>query len=64
MSKQQEEALRWYATQVSLARRPGLDGDIARAKLDRDGGHMARRALGEEPAPVHHLPKRHGQPAS
>tara|TARA_R110002020_G_scaffold95937_9_gene230083 strand:- start:38949 stop:39134 length:186 start_codon:yes stop_codon:yes gene_type:complete len=39
------EALQWYAAQVEDCRKHGRDGDIARAKLDRDGGHKARQAL-------------------
>lgn len=39
------KALQWYAAQVADCRKHGRDGDIARAKLDRDGGHMARQAL-------------------
>ena len=43
--EQLEVAAAWYAVQVFDGRNHGLIGDIARAKLDRDGGHMARQAL-------------------
>ena len=39
------KALEWYAAQVLDGRKTGLVGDIARAKLDRDGGYMATQAL-------------------
>lgn len=43
----QTKALQWYAAQVADCRKHGREGDVARAKLDRDGGYMARQALAE-----------------
>jgi hypothetical protein len=40
-----EAALKWYDTHVSDCRKLGHEGDVARAKLDRDGGNKAREAL-------------------
>jgi hypothetical protein len=40
-----QTALEWYASQVADCRKLGLDGNIARGKLDRDGGTKARAAL-------------------
>jgi hypothetical protein len=37
--------LEWYAAQVADCRKLGRDGDVARGKLDRDGGSKARAAL-------------------
>ena len=36
------DALEWYAEQGADCRKIGARGDVARAKLDRDGGHKAR----------------------
>jgi|TARA_B110000908_G_scaffold170039_1_gene228524 hypothetical protein len=44
-----KSALEWYAENVSGCRKLGLDGDIARGKLDRDGGTKAREALKAKP---------------
>ena len=41
-----EAALTWYAKHVPDCRKTGLEGDVARGKLDRDGGSKARAALG------------------
>jgi hypothetical protein len=41
-----EGALTWYAEHVPDCRKTGLEGDVARGKLDRDGGSKARAALG------------------
>lgn len=38
-------ALEWYAEQVGLCRKHGREGDVARAKLDRDAGYKAQQAL-------------------
>ena len=38
-------ALEWYAEHVAGCRKLGRDGDIARGKLDRDGGTKALEAL-------------------
>ena len=46
--KELVEALEWYAAQVADCRKRGLEGDTARAKLDRDGGYKARIALHKE----------------
>ena len=43
-----EAALTWYAEHVPDCRKAGLAGDVARGKLDRDGGSKARAALGGE----------------
>jgi hypothetical protein len=43
--RQLEAALEWYAEQVADCRKLGRDGDVARGKLDRDGGTKAREAL-------------------
>lgn len=40
-----EAALGWYAEQVRDCRKISKDGDVARTKLDRDGGNKARAAL-------------------
>jgi hypothetical protein len=40
-----ESALEWYAEHVAGCRKLGRDGDIARGKLDRDGGTKALEAL-------------------
>mgnify|MGYP003630304015 CR=1 FL=1 len=40
-----EAALTWYAQHVPDCRKTGLEGDVARGKLDRDGGSKARAAL-------------------
>ena len=40
-------ALTWYAAHVPDCRKTGLEGDVARGKLDRDGGSKARAALGD-----------------
>ena len=40
-----EAALTWYAEHVPDCRKTGLEGDVARGKLDRDGGSKARAAL-------------------
>ena len=40
-----KSALEWYAEHVAGCRKLGRDGDIARGKLDRDGGTKAREAL-------------------
>jgi hypothetical protein len=40
-----EAALEWYAAHVADCRKLGRDGDVARGKLDRDGGSKARAAL-------------------
>jgi hypothetical protein len=40
-----EAALEWYASHVADCRKQGRDGDVARAKLDRDGGSKARVVL-------------------
>lgn len=40
-----KETLEWYSERVLEARSVGVVGDIARAKLDRDGGRKARQAL-------------------
>jgi Lar family restriction alleviation protein len=37
--------LEWYAAHVADCRKLGRDGDVARGKLDRDGGTKAREAL-------------------
>ena len=46
-SKALVEAIEWYAAQVADCRKRGLEGDTARAKLDRDGGYKARTVLQE-----------------
>jgi hypothetical protein len=40
-----EGALTWYAAHVADCRKLGTVGDVARGKLDRDGGSKARAAL-------------------
>lgn len=40
-----EASLEWYAAHVADCRKLGRDGDVARGKLDRDGGSKARAAL-------------------
>ncbi len=40
-----EASLRWYENHVADCRKLGHEGDVARAKLDRDGGNKAREAL-------------------
>jgi hypothetical protein len=40
-----EASLEWYAAHVADCRKIGRDGDVARGKLDRDGGSKARAAL-------------------
>jgi hypothetical protein len=40
-----EAALEWYAAHVADCRKLGRDGDVARGKLDRDGGSKSRAAL-------------------
>ena len=37
--------LEWYASHVADCRKLGRDGDVARGKLDRDGGSKARAAI-------------------
>lgn len=44
-----EAALKWYAAHVADCRKLGQVGDVARGKLDRDGGAKAREALKAEP---------------
>jgi hypothetical protein len=46
---QLEAALKWYAPHVADCRKLGRNGDVARGKLDRDGGSKARAALKETP---------------
>jgi hypothetical protein len=43
--EQVKEILGWYSAQVLACRTLGIAGDVARAKLDRDGGRKAREAL-------------------
>lgn len=40
-----KEILAWYVVHVSGCRKLGMEGDIARSKLDRDGGKRAQEAL-------------------
>lgn len=51
-TKDTESALQWYADTVAQARKLGMEGNVALAKLDRDGGELARRALQELKAPA------------
>jgi Lar family restriction alleviation protein len=44
-----EASLEWYAAHVADCRKLGRDGDVARGKLDRDGGSKARAALKAKP---------------
>jgi hypothetical protein len=44
-----EAALEWYAPHVADCRKLGRNGDVARGKLDRDGGSKARAALKPKP---------------
>jgi hypothetical protein len=44
-----QAALEWYASHVADCRKLGRDGDVARGKLDRDGGSKARVALKVRP---------------
>ena len=44
-----EASLEWYAAHVADCRKLGLDGDVARGKLDRDGGTKAREAIKAKP---------------
>lgn len=44
-----QTALEWYASHVADCRKLGRDGDVARGKLDRDGGTKAREALKVSP---------------
>tara|TARA_R110001632_G_scaffold210220_2_gene335189 strand:+ start:167 stop:457 length:291 start_codon:yes stop_codon:yes gene_type:complete len=44
-----EATLQWYALHVADCRKLGRDGDIARGKLDRDGGTKAREAMKATP---------------
>jgi hypothetical protein len=46
---QLKAALEWYAAHVADCRKLGTVGDIARGKLDRDGGTKARAALKAKP---------------
>ena len=45
MSDKMREALEWYASTVADCRKITREGEDARARLDRDGGSMAREAL-------------------
>lgn len=47
--KAARDALEWYAVEVADCRKISSDGNVARAKLDRDGGHRARTALTNTP---------------
>ena len=42
----QREALEWYAEKVAGCRKITSEGNDARNALDRDGGQIARAALG------------------
>jgi hypothetical protein len=44
-----EAALEWYAAHVADCRKLGQVGDVARGKLDRDGGTKSREALKAKP---------------
>lgn len=48
-----EEALEWYAEQTRGCRKIGRDGDAFRQALDRDGGQLARTALGNKETDRH-----------
>ena len=48
-TSQLNAALKWYAAHVADCRKLGLDGNVARGKLDRDGGSKARAALKVSP---------------
>ena len=40
-----QTALEWYAAHVADCRKLGTVGEVARTKLDRDGGSKARAAI-------------------